>query len=242
MPGSLTDSVIRKEFRGIIRLNFAGAPFPQNDMHKVHSFFPNAKIFNNYGCAEAMPRLTIRSEEISEDGSNIGKVLPGVEMKTDEEGKILFKSPYSAVGFYDNGKFMSLTEDMWISSGDFGSELEKGYWSVKGRTNEVFKRFGEKISIPQLLKSVFSKWGGSAVFYSESDSGGERGHVLVVSPRPNEKQLRDVLSVFRSGYSRAHWPIRLESVDSFPLLENGKVDRVSLMDSNDRVTHWYQRI
>jgi acyl-CoA synthetase (AMP-forming)/AMP-acid ligase II len=228
-------------FPGLIRLHFAGGPFPQNDIDKVHHLFPNAKVFNNYGCAEAMPRLTIRREEESHEGSNIGKALPGIEMKVDEDDRILFRSPYSAVGFYDDNGFVEVTADMWIPSGDLGEQMDGGYWRIKGRANEVFKRFGEKISLPQLLKTVCTAWKGEATFYREKEPSGEEGHVLVLCPQPTEEQFRTVLAVIRRHHPRAQWPIRLESVSRIPLSVNNKVDKFALSQMTDRITHWHQR-
>jgi acyl-coenzyme A synthetase/AMP-(fatty) acid ligase len=228
-------------FPGIIRLHFAGGPFPQNDIHIVHRVFPNAKVFNNYGCAEAMPRLTIRPEKDSQEGSNIGKPLPGVVMKTDEDSRILFQSDYSAVAFFDETGLIEVTPEMWIPSGDLGEELENGYWRIKGRANEVFKRFGEKVSIPQLLKTVYENWAGQAAFYREKEISGEEGHVLVLSPEPTEKQFRAILKAFRKNHPRAQWPVRLESVVSFPLLENEKIDKLALAKQTNKKVHWFQR-
>ncbi|MFA4991092.1 MAG: class I adenylate-forming enzyme family protein [Candidatus Omnitrophota bacterium] len=228
-------------FPGIIRLNFAGAPFPQKDMDRIHGIFPSARIFNNYGCAEAMPRLTARSERAGLEGNNVGRPLPGVRLKRDEQGRILFISRYSAVGFYDDEGYKPIKEGEWTASGDYGEEIEGGYWRVNGRADDVFKRFGEKVSMPQLLDTVRSSWSGEAVFYREKDDNGEDGCVLVVSPEPSEKEYRDILSVFRKNHTRAQWPIRLESVDSFPFLGNGKIDRSALVKRRDKAVHWHQR-
>lgn len=228
-------------FHGIIRLHFAGAPFPQTYIEKIHRIFPNAKVFNNYGCAEAIPRLTIRDKEDSDDPANIGWPLQGVRLKTDEEGMLFFNSPYAAVGCYDNSGFSTFSKDAWICSGDIGEMLKNGCWRIKGRRDEVFKRFGEKISIPQLLKTVYSCWSGEATFYKEKDSNAEEGHILVLSPKPSEKKYRDVLNAFRKNHPRTHWPIRLEGIDSLPLLENGKIDKFALGENKDKAIYWYQR-
>jgi len=228
-------------FPGIIRLHFAGGPFPQNEIDIVKRLFPNARIFNNYGCAEAMPRLTIRPLEDSDEGSNIGKPLPGVELKISDKGEILFRSPYQAVGFYDDNGLYIPTEEDWISSCDLGEEIENGYWRIKGRSNEIFKRYGEKISLPQLLEIVYACWSGQAAFYRDVDISGEGGHVLILSPEPTKEQVRSILQAFRKNYSRTHWPIRVESTSSFPVLPSGKIDKSALSRITDRTIHWRQR-
>jgi len=237
-----TQNFSRISYPGIIRLHFAGGFFPQKDIKSLKKFFPNAKIFNNYGCAEAMPRLTIRPLESSNEGNNIGRPLPDIRMKTGEFGEILFQSPYGAVAFYDENGLNIIKQEDWVPTGDLGERCDNGYWFVNGRTNEVFKRFGEKIALPRLLKTVFSCWNGQAAFYREKDPSGEEGHILIISPKPSKDQIRSILQAFRKNYPRTHWPIRVESISTFPLLPNGKVDLVGLSKIENKEIHWRQRI
>jgi len=229
-------------FPGITRLHFAGGMFPQNKINIVQKFFPNARIYNNYGCAEAMPRLTIRSREESNEATNIGRPIPGVLMKRSDNGEVLFRSDYQAVALYDDKGLFSPGDEDWIPTGDFGELIEGGYWRIKGRTNEVFKRYGEKISLPQLLESVNVVWPGQAGFYRERDPSGEEGHVLVLSPEATREQINVVLQMFRKCYPRTHWPLRLESMDAFPLLHNGKTDFGVLPLVENKIIHWRQRL
>jgi non-ribosomal peptide synthetase component E (peptide arylation enzyme) len=106
----------------------------------------------------------------------------------------------------------------------------------------VFKRFGEKISLSQLLTTVKAHWGGDAAFYQEVDPAGEQACILVLSPEPSDQQLRDVLMAFRKGYTRPHWPLRVESLDEFPLLPNGKPDLMGLKNADKKKLHWRQRV
>lgn len=227
-------------FDGVIRLHFAGGPFPGQYLDKVRSFFPKAEIFNNYGCAEAMPRLTIRRLEESDEPSNIGKALPGIEMKTNENDEIFFRSSYGAVGFYDDNGFREIQSNDWIPTGDLGVPINDGYWRITGRSSEVFKRFGEKIAFPRLLKSIYEVWSGQAIFYREKDTYSEEAHILVVTPEPNETDVKNILNVFRKNHPRTHWPVRFESVSEFPLLSNGKVDVNGIKQLDDKNIHWKQ--
>src|ERR1035441_6572038 len=88
-------------FPGVIRVHFAGGRFPQERLDEVRRLFPQAAIFNNYGCAEAMPRLTLRRAEAATVAHHIGWPLPGVEMQSDEGSRVLFRSPYGAVALMD---------------------------------------------------------------------------------------------------------------------------------------------
>lgn len=229
-------------FPGIIRLHFAGGRFPQEQLPFLRERFPNAQIYNNYGCAEAMPRLTLRRAEDAPEASQIGFTLPGVEMKADAERRLLFRSPYRAVAFVDDEGFHPVADEDWIPTGDLGEQLPDGSWRLLGRANEVFKRFGEKISLPTLLTTVKSAWSGDAACYREVDPAGEPGYVLVLSPEPDERELRAVLMAFRKHHTRPHWPLRIESLEFMPLLPNGKPDVLSLKNATSGKLHWRQRI
>lgn len=232
-----------QSFPGITRLHFAGGTFPQQSIPIVRRIFPNAKIFNNYGCTEAMPRLTLRSLEDSDDGSNIGFPLPGIEIKTDEYGHILFRSPFRAVAYFDFDGFKMIDNDQWTATGDLGHKLENGCWCITGRSDEVYKRYGEKITLPRLLNTVQQVWSNQAAFFREKDRSGEEGHVLVIAPSPKVTQVRSVLQAFRKNHPRTHWPLRLESIPIMPMLTNGKIDVVRLKQITTKKTiHWEQRI
>jgi len=229
-------------FPGIIRLHFAGGRFPQEQLDFLRHCFPNAEIFNNYGCAEAMPRLTLRRAEDASEAAHIGLTLPGIEMTSDSQKRLLFRSPYGAVAYVDDEGFHSIIPEEWVSSGDIGERLDDGGWCLLGRANDVFKRYGEKISLPQLLTTVKNNWAGDAAFYQEIDASGEQACVLVLNPEPDKQQVRQILMAFRNNHSRPHWPLRIESVDQMPLLPNGKTDTLGLTESPRNQLHWRQRI
>jgi acyl-CoA synthetase (AMP-forming)/AMP-acid ligase II len=46
-------------FENVLRVHFAGGRFPQEQLDDLATRFPSATVFNNYGCAEAMPRLSL---------------------------------------------------------------------------------------------------------------------------------------------------------------------------------------
>lgn len=228
-------------FPGIIRLHFAGGRFPQEQIPVLRQIFPNAKIFNNYGCAEAMPRLTIRHAEDAGVAANIGRPLPGVELKTGEEDQLLFRSPYRAVGFIEDSGYRPIADDEWVETGDLGREADDGMWILLGRKSEVFKRFGEKISLPAIQAAVQRVWHEEVAFYRETDSMGENGHILVIAPHPTKDQLKAILMEMRRDFNRPHWPLRVESMERLPRLSNNKVDALALKDRKEVTVQWSQR-
>lgn len=231
-----------RSFPGVIRVHFAGGRFPQENLPRVRRYFPEARIYNNYGCIEAMPRLSVRRAEDGNVASDIGTPIAGVELRASPEGEIFFQSRYSAVAFCDEEGFHPIGAEDWVSTGDYGHRTPSGHWNLEGRASEVFKRYGEKISLPMVLGSVNASWPGQAAFYRETDSLGEVGHVLVLAPPPSQDELRAILATLRHEHSRAHWPLRVESAPLLPLLGNGKIDGRALPGMPGKRVEWSQRL
>jgi acyl-CoA synthetase (AMP-forming)/AMP-acid ligase II len=231
-----------RAFTGIIRLHFAGGRFPQEHLDRLERMFPQAAIFNNYGCAEAMPRLTLRPARVSDSALDIGSPLPGIELATGGSGELLFRSPYAAVGFVDRDGWHGVRSDDFVATGDLGARDERGRWILSGRSNEVFKRYGEKIAIAQILDRLLPAWPGQVASYREVDRAGEQGFVLVLCPVPTEAQVRALLRLLRAHFTRSHWPLRIESVEAIPLLANGKPDHAALRTGPSKTMHWHQRV
>ena len=231
-----------KSFPGIIRLHFAGSRFPQERIPLLRKMFPNATIFNNYGCAEAMPRLTLRAADDGDDARDIGLPLPGVQLKSSESGDLLFLSDYRCVAQIDAAGFRAIADEEWVPSGDLAQQRDDSHWQLLGRRGEVFKRYGEKIAVPQILATVNEHWKGQVAYYRDEDGAGEDGYVLVLCPIPAEDDVRLLLRALRTSHPRSHWPLRIESTASLPLLANGKVNGLALRDIEGKSLHWRQRI
>ena len=229
-------------FPGVIRIHFAGGRFPQERLDDLRKLFPRAAVFNNYGCAEAMPRLTLRKADVATVAHHIGWPLPGVEMKVDQDDRILFRSDFGAVALMDEEEFLRVNNDTWVPTGDLGRAMPDGHWEILGRQGEIFKRYGEKISLPQILTTVRAGWRGLADCYREMDRSGEAGYVLVLAPRPTADETRTILRELSHKHPRAHWPIRVESLPTMPLLANGKINRENLAGQPEAVIHWRQLI
>jgi acyl-CoA synthetase (AMP-forming)/AMP-acid ligase II len=228
-------------FDGVARLHFAGGRFPQEHLERLRSIFPAAVISNNFGCAEAMPRLTYRRAEAADDAADVGWPLPGVELRTQAAGAIAFRSPFRAVAVADETGLRRLAEDDWVATGDVGEPGPDGRWRVTGRAHEVFKRHGEKVQLAAVVGAVSQAWDGELASYRDRDRRGEDGWVLVLAPAPEPPQVRPLLRLLRDRFARAHWPLRIEGVPSLPRLPNGKVDARRLAGAAATTIAWDQR-
>jgi long-chain acyl-CoA synthetase len=229
-------------FPSVKRIHFAGGPFPLHSITYISSIFPNAIIYNNYGCTEAMPRLTLRVNEGKDQANNIGFALPGVELRVDNQDHLLFRSQYGAVATLEGGIFNEIQPGQWVATGDLAKKNHDGSWSIQGRDHDFFKRYGEKVSLDHVASKLKESWPREFTFLMEQDSMKEEGYALVLSPNPNDLESKKILTVFRKSFSRVHWPLRIESVENMPLLPNGKVDNKTLATLKNRRIIWRQRI
>ncbi len=219
----------------VTRVNFAGAPFPWPERAALARVFPRARVFNNYGCTEAMPRLTITAMDALTGPSDLGVPLPGVELGIDAAGELRFRSAYGAVGLVEDGAYREVAADQWLGTQDVAVAHDDGRFALLGRRSEVYKRHGEKVSVAQQLEAVRAVWVGQAAAMMERDPAGDPAHVVVLAPTPSADQLRAVLKVFRARFPRAHWPLRVDCVDTMPLLETNKPDLQALAATVRRV-------
>lgn len=232
----------RMAFPGVVRLNFAGGRFPQESLDALAATFPNAVVYNNYGCAEALPRLTLRLAAAATDAADVGWPLPGIELRSGEDDRLEFRSEFGAVGIIEGGVYRDVQPDEWLPTGDLGQLGDAGRWRLLGRRGDVFKRYGEKVSLPTLLGTVLKTWNGEAAFHLERDRAGETAHVLTLAPLPSPEQVRAVLGTLRRGYPRAAWPVRVRGASALPRLPNGKVDLAALSQIGDAVELWKQHL
>lgn len=216
----LKQYVAGKTFPEVIRVHFAGARFPESELPFIFQTFPRAKVFNNYGCVEAMPRLSINEIRPAHADIDLVKPLPGVQFKSDDKDHLFFQSPYSAVASIAQGQ-VEKYED-WIATGDSAAPMPNGSWRLLGRNNEIFKRYGEKVMISDISDVIMKVWESDFGFYRVTDSMGEEGVVLVLSPEPKADQLQSILMEFRNHLRRPFWPIRVESASALELSSNGK--------------------
>ncbi len=241
---SLLFSRLQSEvFPGVIRIHFAGGRFPQESTAQLSFHFPNAKIFSNYGCVEAMPRLAIRSAGSASDSAVIGAPIPGVLLRVDAFNEISFRSPFSAVARLREHSVHEYGMDEWISTGDVGHVNTHGHWELMGRKGEVFKRFGEKVSVAQVFSMISAVSSVPLCSYREKDTFGEDGYVIVLEATPMASDtVKTILELLRDGLPRAQWPLRIESIAEIPCLPNGKYDLQALVEAGPKRTMWRQRL
>lgn len=211
--------------------NFAGAPFPVRSYDGIRTLFPAATLYNNYGCTEAMPRLTaVRVESTSHEVSCVGRPIGDIGLRIagdGDVGPITFRGSSASLGtLAEDGSLVPHPD--WIPSGDQG-RLVDGVLHVFGRHDQVIKVFGERYSLIEIEEAVLSPGVEHAMAWLDTDEKGD-DRVQVVAggeAAPNPQALGEA---FYARLPRPVWPRRVFWAAAWPLLPNGKTDRQQLKE------------
>ncbi|GAB3253156.1 AMP-binding protein [Chitinimonas naiadis] len=211
-------------------VNFAGAPFPMAQFDALTTLFPNARFYNNYGCAEAMPRLCCREvkasgEPITLVGQPVGDItLRIVGDATDASGQIQFHGSSTALGTLQADGQLS-PFDAWIGSGDMG-RLDVEGLHVLGRHDQVVKIGGERLSLIE-VEHAFGQLGArNTLVWLSTDTLPEAVHVIAQFDAP--PALAILLPALRQLLPRPLLPQTIHLARQWHFTGNQKTDAPAL--------------
>ena len=216
-------------FPNVRIINFAGGKFPQQEVEVIERMFPNAQIFNNYGCTEAVPRLTVTNAKEMKQHNDIGRPLGGIEMALTSDSSLKFISPYQALGRYQfiDGNWVFTEYSGWIETGDTAYKDIDDRFFLIGRKEQRFKRYGEFVN-PAIIQNYFSEQLKAEIhYYYDFDPQGEQGMVLILENTLSDINLKVVFKKFVENFGRIMLPLRIEYVNELPKLNNGKVKMIT---------------
>ncbi|EFC81854.1 long-chain fatty acid--CoA ligase [Parafrankia sp. EUN1f] len=103
-------------------------------------------MFEGYGLSESTGLLTV--DPFAYRPGTVGRPMPGVEVRLDDDGELLFRSGAAFRGYLDDPAQTSaaVDRDGWIRTGDLAS-LDDGHVVLRGRKKELLiTAGGENVS------------------------------------------------------------------------------------------------
>jgi acyl-CoA synthetase (AMP-forming)/AMP-acid ligase II len=200
-----------------------------------------APLFVEYGQTE-----TTSSAAYSEAGASdevlthcIGRFDPHFEFRIadvqnrpcaiDEVGEIQGRGALIFAGYYADPAATrdAFTSDGWLRTGDLALQRSDGNVVLQGRLKEMIKTGGYNV-YPREVEQVIEAHPGIAqvvVLALPDEQYGEAVHA-VISCRDESTRREALIALCRAKLANYKVPKSFRVVQAFPLLANGKIDRV----------------
>ncbi len=132
----------------------SGAPTAK----EIIQFFNGAgiQVIEGYGMTELTAPATMSNLADYRIGT-VGKALPGVDIKLDNDGEILVKGDCVVKGYWRNDEATkeAFTPDGYLRTGDIGIFTEEGFLIITDRKKDLIITSGGKNIAPQNIENLF---------------------------------------------------------------------------------------
>ena len=206
-----------------------GSTVPAAVMYRLAGL--GIEAFRSYGSTEH-PSITgcLLSDPEDKRMTTDGHVLPGVEMRLDDDGEISSRGPDCFMGYIDPSLNETVFDtDGWYRTGDVGVVDDDGYLTITDRVSDIIIRGGENISAQEVEEELMGLAGVAevAVVAAPDERLGEHAAaVLRMIPGgdvPSLDAVREHLA--GAGLAKQKWPESLYVVEDFPRTPSGKVQK-----------------
>jgi long-chain acyl-CoA synthetase len=146
---------IRERLGGRIRIAASGAAPLSKDLAEFYAAI-GMPLIEGYGLTEGGV-AALNPLDRPKSGS-IGKMLPGVEARLEDDGELMLRSACVFNGYYnDPDATAAVLRDGWLATGDIAEVDAEGYWYITGRKKELIVSSNGKKIYPSRIEGLFKR-------------------------------------------------------------------------------------
>jgi acyl-CoA synthetase (AMP-forming)/AMP-acid ligase II len=237
---------LQQEFPSLRYFTQAGGQLPNRYIKILTDHFPEKKIYVMYGATEATARLSyLPPELVTTKMGSIGKGIPGVtlavlnnnmkEVKPSEIGEIVGKGDNIMKGYYNDPEATeAVLKNGWLHTGDLATVDDDGFIYVVGRSKNIIKSGGYRISPNEIENEIlsFEKFKGCVVFGIPDEIMGEAVVAVIQVPDTVDQHdlCREIVTHCNKRFPSYKVPKKIFFIDEFPLNSSNKIDMAALKE------------
>lgn len=146
---------IRERLGGRIRIAASGAAPLGKDLAEFYAAI-GMPLIEGYGLTEGGV-AALNPLDRPKSGS-IGKMLPGVEGRLEDDGELMLRSACVFNGYYNDPEATAaVLRDGWLATGDIAEVDAEGYWYITGRKKELIVSSNGKKIYPSRIETLFKR-------------------------------------------------------------------------------------
>ncbi len=235
-----------------------GGRMPRETLMRLRTRLPNTKPFLMYGLTEAFRSTYLPPSEVDRRPDSIGKAIPNAEIlvlrpdgtpcSAGEPGELVHRGALVGLGYWNDPERTAerykplpigaggresgiVLPEMAVFSGDTVRMDEEGFLYFVGRTDEMIKTSGYRVSPTEIEEAVYATAlvGEAAAFGVEHPVLGQAIVVVATAPDGRDLDADALLAECRSRLPAYMVPSTVEvRRGTLPRNPNGKIDRKML--------------
>ncbi|MGZ4104152.1 MAG: long-chain-fatty-acid--CoA ligase [Actinomycetota bacterium] len=202
-------------------------------------------IWEAYGLTETSPGVTSNAMGSEAKPNSIGKPLPGVELRLEDEhgeeaeegdpGEVVVRGPNVFKGYWhDEAATAEAMRGGWFHTGDVAYEDEDGYLFLVDRKKDLIIVSGFNVYPREVEDALYRypKIADAAVIGVPHPYTGEAVKAVVVLKPGASATEEEIIDFCKRSIARFKCPQMVEFVDTLPHTDTGKVLRRALRNGS----------
>ena len=234
-------------FPTITRVTNTAAALPGDYIAELREVFPNALIYKMYGLTECKRVSYLEPELLEHKPKSVGKAIPGTEtylltkegtpVQLGETGILYVRGPHIMLGYWNQPELSahmlksgSLPGERVLCTHDWFKMDEEGFLYFVGRSDDIIKTRGEKVS-PIEVENVLHGIKGvneAAVIGIDDEMLGQTIRAYVSLEKDSKLTVKEIRKICMSKLENFMVPQDVIILDGLPKTDTGKISKKTL--------------